>query len=171
MKDKIILLVATTKDGFIADKFGNGDFSSAEDKCQFRAFLHSDKCDCFLCGRKTAEEFITRLSYKPLFVLTTQQRENTSNCFFIKNLSELYTKMQELNLTSCALLGGAQTYHYFLDNNAVCEIHQTEENLYFREGVSLNLGQYLNNFDKTNTRTLSSNTKVFTYMRKQYIRE
>ena len=164
MENKIILLVATSKDGFIADQYGNGDFSSIEDKQQFRAFLHSNQCDCFVCGRKTAEEFKERLTYKPLFILSSKEGVNENNCVFIKNLADLYKEMKQRNLSRCALLGGAKTYHYFLANNAVQEIHQTEENLFFKKGVFLDLEQYTNNFSKVHIQTLSKNTRVITYI-------
>lgn len=166
MKSKITLLVATSKDGFIADSHGNGDFSSPEDKQQFRAFLRSDQCDCFACGRKTADEFKQRLTYKPLFILSSHKRENTGNNIFIQNIDELYQEMEKRNLTSCALLGGAETYKYFLRNNAIQEIRHTIENIYFNAGTSLNLEKYLDGFKKITTHTLSPNTIVITYRQK-----
>lgn len=166
MKNKIILLVATSKDGFIADSHGNGDFSSIEDKQQFRSFLHSPQCDCFVCGRKTADEFKQRLTYKPLFILTSTKQQNTDNNIFIHNIDELYQEMKKRGLFSCALLGGARTYHYFLQQNAVQEIRHTEENVIFNAGVALNLAKYLDNFKKITSHKLSPTTKLTTYIQK-----
>ncbi len=166
MKTKIILLAATSKDGFITDSHGNGDFSSIEDKQQFRAFLRSSQCDCFVCGRKTADEFKQRLTYKPLFILTSTPYLNTDNNIFIPDINRLYQEMEKRRLFSCALLGGAQTYHYFLQNNAVQEIRHTEENIIFNTGISLNLKKYLPDFTKITTHQLSPHTTMTTYIQK-----
>lgn len=170
MENKIILLAAISKDGFIADSYGNGNFSSAEDKQQFRLFLRSENCDCFVCGRKTAEEFKDRLRYKPLFVLSSQPKKNEDNYIFIKNLSELFHEMNERNLSKCALLGGAKTYHYFLDNNVVEEMRITEENLIFNNGVKFDIEKYLVRFRKIGVQHLSLTTQLLIFRKNQKIR-
>lgn len=163
---KTTLLVATSEDGFITDRYGNGDFSSPEDKIQFRAFLHSDAVDCFVCGRKTAEEFQERLTYKPLFVLTHKPLKPEENRIYITNLNELYQEMKKRELSRCTLLGGAQTYEYFLENNVVDEIRLTKENMVFEEGVHLDIEKQLPKFSQKEIKPLSKNTTLFIFEKK-----
>lgn len=163
------MIVAVSENGLIADENGNGDFSSAEDKHQLRAFLHGDECDCFVCGRKTADEFKKRLDYKPLFILTRHPKQDESNITYVSTLSDLFFKMQNMGLFKAALLGGAETYHAFLKENVVDKIILTRENTYFQNGLSLDLEKYIDAFELADVRKLGLQTEVSTYVRKSHL--
>lgn len=150
---KIVMCVAVSIDGKIADGNGNGDFSSADDKKQFREFLHSDAVDAFIAGRKTAEEFGNRLFYKPLYTLT--------NSFCGKYCFNDYKKLPDLNF---ALLGGLQTYQYFLCRKLVDEVRLTvEKNIFFGGGLDLKFSLYEKDFKILKKIDLSSNTELILY--------
>lgn len=163
----ITLIVATTRDFFIADTAGNGDFSSPEDKKQLRAYLHSSVCDSFICGRKTADEFKNRLTYKPLFILSKGTHKNNNNLIYVHDIPELLSEMKKRHLTKNVLLGGEQVYHLFLENNLVDEIRRTEENLFFQNGKKLNWMLYERQFQCDKVKKISHNTNLFIYHRKR----
>lgn len=166
-KINFILSVAFSTDYFIADQCGNGDFSSTEDKEQFRSFLRSDECDCFVCGRKTAEEFKSRLTYKPLFIFTHQKKENRDNYTYVYSLQELFQCMQRQKLYNCALLGGASIYEYFLKKKTVSSIRLTQEDIIFEKGTFLNLEKYLEDFKLTEVKKIGSHTRLSLFSIKQ----
>lgn len=150
---KIVMCVAISSDGKIADGKGNGDFSSVEDKKQFREFLHSDAVDAFIAGRKTAEEFGKRLCYKPLYILT--------NSYVGKYCFNDYGKLSDLNF---ALLGGLKTYQYFLLKGLVDEVRLTvEKNIFFGAGLHFDFSLYEKNFKVVNKIDLSSKTELILY--------
>ena len=117
---KIVMCVAVSSDGKIADANGNGDFSSVEDKKRFREFLHSDAVDAFIAGRKTADEFKDRLYYKPLYVLT-------NSCVG----KYCFNDRARLPDFIFALIGGLKTYHYFLSEKLFDEVTFTVEKTIF----------------------------------------
>lgn len=160
---ELILSVATSKDGFIADKYGNGDFSSPEDKAQFRAFLKT--CDGFVCGRKTADAFAERLMFRPLFVLSKGPRINP-HYIYISSLEEFYEELQKRDLHKIALLGGKETYDYFLERSCVTSIRLTTEGCSLFEGLSLNLESYLKDFTPPQIKRLSAQTTFSSFQRK-----
>lgn len=150
---KIVMCVAVSSDGKIADGNGNGDFSSMEDKKQFREFLHSNEVDAFIAGRKTAEEFRERLCYKPLYVLT-------NSCVGKYCFSEV-ARLPDLNF---ALLGGAEAYKYFLLKGLVDEVRLTaEKDIFFGAGLSLDFSLYRKNFEIVKRIDLSSRTEFTIY--------
>ena len=163
---EIILSVATSKDGFIADKYGNGDFSSPEDKEQFRAFLRT--CDAFVCGRKTADAFAERLTFKPLFVLSKGPRTDP-RYIYISSIKELSSELKKRDLHKVALLGGKETYDYFLRQNCVTGIRLTTEGCSLSEGLALNLKPYLKDFSSPQIKHLSAQTTFSSFQRKSEI--
>ncbi len=164
---QITLFAAISANGFIADENGNGDFSSPEDKNHLRSFLNSKACDCFICGRKTAEEFQDRLSSKPLLILTHQKKENTDNRIYFSTLDELDRILKAKNLSDPTLLGGAETYSFFLENGYVDRIVLTTENVRFNAGKSLDLQRFRNDFFFKKRSRLSEKTTVSFYQRKK----
>ncbi len=164
---QITLLAAVSADGFIADKTGNGDFSSPEDKAHLRSFLNSDTCDCFICGRKTAEEFQDRLTLKPLLILTHHKKENCANKIYFSTIEDLNNILQEKSLSRPVLLGGAETYSFFFERQLVDRIVLTTENIRFNGGKRLDLERLKNDFYLKETRCLSERTNVSFYHRKK----
>ncbi len=150
---KIVMCAVLSADGKIADSNGNGDFSSVEDKKQFRDFLHSSAVDAFIAGRKTAEEFGDRLYYKPLYILT--------NSFRGKSYFDDYKRLPNLNF---ALLGGFQTYQYFLSEKLVDEVRLTvEKNIFFGGGLDLDFSLYEKDFKVLKKMDLSYKTELILY--------
>ncbi|MGN0929616.1 MAG: dihydrofolate reductase family protein [Alphaproteobacteria bacterium] len=150
---KIVMCVALSLDAKIADSNGNGDFSSIEDKKQFREFLHSNEVDAFIAGRKTADEFRDRLCYKPLYTFT--------NSCVGKYCFNDYKMLPDLNF---ALLGGAKTYKYFLSKKLVDEVRLTvEKNILFGDGLSFDFALYQKDFEVVKETALSGKTVLIIY--------
>ncbi len=162
----ISLIVAVTKDFFIADLNGNGNFSSLEDKKQLRAYLHSSACDCFICGRKTAVEFKERLTFKPLFVFSKRFHENIGNLIFVRNIPELFEQMTKRKLINGVLLGGVEIYDLFLKEQIVDEVRITKENLIFQNGKKFSWENYQSQYHCEHVKKLSSQTKLYFYRKK-----
>lgn len=154
-------------DGFIADDMGNGNFSSPEDKAHLRFFLRSAECDSFICGRKTADEFQDRLTYKPLFILTRSPRSPENNKSYFTGYDDLSALLNQRELTAPALLGGAETYAYFLEKKLVDRVILTIENFRFYRGKSLDFSRFQSDFDLQKTKRLSERTSVWRYQRKR----
>lgn len=164
---QITLFAAVSADGFIADETGNGNFSSPEDKAHLRSFLNSDACDCFICGRKTAEEFQDRLTLKPLLILTRRKTENSANKIYFSTIEDLNNILQEKSLSRPVLLGGAETYSFFLERTFVDIVVLTTENIRFNGGKRFDLERLQNDFCLKETRRLSERTSVSFYQRKK----
>jgi len=154
-------------DGFIADDMGNGDFSSPEDKAHLRFFLRSNECDCFICGRKTAEEFQDKLAFKPLLVLTHMPRLTDRNQLFFKDSADLEYLLRIKELNTPALLGGAETYAFFLEKSLVNRVILTVENRRFYRGKSLDFSHFQSDFVLEKTERLSEQTSVYHYQKRR----
>ena len=165
---QITLLAATSLDGFIADDMGNGNFSSREDKAHLHFFLRSHECDCFICGRKTAEEFQDRLRFKPLLILTHSPKLPEKNIFCFTDLNELEYLLNQNGLNNPVLLGGAETYVYFLENNLIDRVVLTVENLRFYRGKSLDFQRFQSKFDLEKIKPLSEQTSVYYYQKRRF---
>ena len=152
-------------DGFIADDMGNGNFSSPQDKAHLRFFLRGPECDCFICGRKTAEEFQDRLTYKPLLVLTRTPRLSEGNKIFFTGLDDLDRLLNQTGLSAPALLGGAETYALFLENKRVDRAILTTENVRFYRGKSLDFPRFASGFKQDGTKKLSEHTFISFYQK------
>lgn len=164
---QITLIAATSLDGFIADDTGNGNFSSPQDKAHLRFFLRGSECDCFICGRKTAEEYQDRLTFKPLLVLTHTPRPSDGNKTYFTDMDDLDRILNRTGLTAPALLGGAETYAFFLENKRVDRIILTTENIRLYRGKSLDFQRYQQNFDLEKTKRLTENTFVSHYLKRR----
>ena len=163
---QITLLAATSLDGFIAGDTGNGNFSSPEDKAFLRFFLRSSACDCFICGSKTAKEFQDKLNFKPLLVFTHTTKQAEGNKLYFTDKEDLQRLLALKGLNAPALLGGAETYAYFLENRLVDRVILTVENFCFYRGKSLDFSRYQQSFEPEETKKLSERTRVFHYRKK-----
>ncbi len=165
---QITLLAATSLDGFIADDMGNGNFSSREDKAHLRFFLRSNECDCFICGRKTAEEFQDRLTFKPLLVLTHFPKPPQKNIIYFNDTNKLENLLNQTGLNAPVLLGGAETYTYFLEKSHIDRVILTVENFRFYRGKNLDFSRFQQNFILEKTKRLSEQTSVYYYQKRRF---
>ena len=135
---RCIAIAAVTIDGKIALDSGHfSDWTSKEDK----DFLHEmlDKSDVVIVGNNTYKTAIEPLSKRNCIVFTASVRtsEHKSDMLTYCNpassdcipLMEKYEKV--------AVLGGTQTYTYFLENDLLDELYLTIEPIIFGRGLNL----------------------------------
>jgi len=143
---RCIAIAAATIDGKIALDSGHfSDWTSPEDK----DFLHKmlDESDVVVVGNNTYKTALEPLSKRNCIVFTASVRTSehkgdmltycnpeSSDCI---PLMEKYEKV--------AVLGGTQTYTYFLENDLLDELYLTIEPVVFGRG--LNLFDTATNFD------------------------
>ncbi|OGG51542.1 hypothetical protein A2704_00795 [Candidatus Kaiserbacteria bacterium RIFCSPHIGHO2_01_FULL_54_36b] len=135
---RCIAIAAVTIDGKIALDAGHfSDWTSPEDK----DFLHEmlDRSDVVVVGNNTYKTALEPLSKRNCIVFTASVRtsEHKSNVLTYCNpassdcipLIEKYEKV--------AVLGGTQTYTYFLENDLLDELYITVEPVIFGRGLNL----------------------------------
>src|SRR3989344_7779493 len=143
---KYIAIAAITLDGKIAKNTHHmSDWTSKEDKIFMRAFL--DKCDVVIVGNNTYKTAIKPLSKRNCIVFSKSSNPpshkateglRSSNLTYVDpnktNVKKLITK---LGYRKIAILGGAQTYTYCLENNMMDELYLTIEPIVFGKGIDL----------------------------------
>lgn len=162
-KPRYIAIVAVTLDGKIAThekQFTN--WTSKEDKKFMRAFL--DASDVVIVGRNTYETAKKPLSKRNCIVLTRSVRgivQKKPNLVFInphtKRASHSARKennarsgvgvnpqktaiaeyIKERRYKTIAILGGTQTYTYFLEHKLIDELYLTIEPVIFGNGLPI----------------------------------
>lgn len=154
MSIKFIAIAAITIDGKIAkgpDHFSN--WTSKEDKVFMRALL--DKCDVVIVGNSTYKTAIKPLSkrncivfsksagHPPAIALGSSQwragriSESANLLYVNPRRTNVKKLIKKLGYKKIALLGGAQTYSYFLENNLLDELYLTIEPVIFGAGINL----------------------------------
>ena len=144
---KFIAIAAITIDGKIAKhKDHMSDWTSPEDKIFMRALL--DKCDVIIVGNNTYKTAVKPLSKRNCIVLSRVLNSpparggvrggGSNNLLYCNpaktNLKKLVTKLKYKKI---AILGGAQTYSFCLENNLIDEIYLTIEPIIFGSGINL----------------------------------
>jgi len=137
---KYIAIAAITIDGKIAKGPDHmSDWTSKEDKVFMRALL--SKCDVVIIGNNTYKTAIKPLSKRNCIVFSKsvdQPVRKSANLLYVNpDKVNLKLLIKKLGYKKIALLGGAQTYSWFLENNLLDEIYLTIEPLAFGGGVSL----------------------------------
>lgn len=160
MSIKFIAIAAITLDGKIArHKSHMSNWTSQEDKVFMRALL--DKCDCIIVGNNTYKTAIKPLSKRNCIVLTRaapllplgegarlarrsfsegrRADEGSSGKLLYCNPKKVGIKkiIRDHNYKTIAILGGAQTYTFCLENNMLDELYLTIEPVVFGEGINL----------------------------------
>lgn len=137
-------IAAVTIDGKIAlSSKHNSTWTSKEDK----DFLHKilDKSDVVIVGNNTYKAAKKPLSKRNCIVFTSKikdLKQANSNLLFVNPKKVKIEKVvNAYGYKKIALLGGAQTYTYFLKNNLLDEIYLTIEPLVFTTGINLFSGQ------------------------------
>ncbi len=135
---RCIAIAATTMDGKIALDAGHfSDWTSPEDK----DFLHKmlDESDVVVVGNNTYKTAIEPLSKRNCIVLTSSvatTERKSDNLLLWNPTTTTFTAVAGIYKTP-AILGGAQTYSYFLQNGLLDELYLTIEPLVFGRGISL----------------------------------
>lgn len=152
MSIKFIAIAAITLDGKIAKNSKHmSDWTSKEDKIFMRTLL--DKCDVIIVGNNTYMTALKPLSKRNCIVLTRGvnsppfkggvaraarrggEKIPPFYCNPVKtNLKKIIISK---NYKKIAILGGAQTYTFCLQNNMLDELYLTVEPLVFGEGINL----------------------------------
>lgn len=137
---RCIAIAAATIDGKIALDAGHfSDWTSREDK----DFLHEmlDKSDVVVVGNNTYKTAIEPLSKRNCIVLTssvaTTERKNEKLLLWNPAGISYASVLQNTEIETVAILGGTQTYTYFLENDLLDEIYLTIEPLVFGRGLPL----------------------------------
>jgi dihydrofolate reductase len=149
-KVKYIAIAAVTIDGKIAaHKNHMSDWTSKEDKTFMRALL--DKCDVVIVGNNTYRTAIKPLSKRNCIVFSKSEgrmnrkpasarasRDGSEHLMYINPAkTDVKNLIAKLKYRKVAILGGAQTYSYCLENNLLDEIYLTIEPLVFGKGINL----------------------------------
>jgi len=137
---KYIAIAAITIDGKIAKGLNHmSDWTSKEDKLFMRALL--SKCDVVIIGNNTYKTAIKPLSKRNCIVFSKSAGRpvrKSANLLYVNpkkiNFKSLITK---LGYKKIAILGGAQTYSWFLENNLIDELYLTIEPIIFGTGINL----------------------------------
>ena len=150
-KQKAIYLAiaATTIDGKIAkDSRHMSDWTSKEDK----DFLHEmlDTCDVVIIGNNTYKTAVKPLSKRNCIVFSRSVnqpiRKSEKLMYLNPEKSNIKTFIKNAGYKKIAILGGAQTYTYFLENNLLDEIYLTIEPIVFGGGINLFASKQTNDY-------------------------
>lgn len=146
------LVAGITLDGRIAGAEGDfSAYSSPEDT----AFLQQEisKADVLVMGRKTYEKHVTSAK-KPMIVFTTQakgglqlsEKDGHMLHLFSDTPDELINLCDALQYKNILCLGGAEVYHWFVENKLATDLYLTLEPYLFGQGRNLIHGGYLHHF-------------------------
>ena len=130
---KIVLYIAMSLDGYIADKFGgvdwlSGDGSDPENSGSYPEFINA--VDTVILGHNTYHQIITELSpdswpYEGMqsYVLTHHKQEDQNEIHFINaDMAALLTKLKQQDGKNIWLCGGADIIDQALKANLVDEL-------------------------------------------------
>ncbi len=148
------MIAGISLDGRIAGEDGDfSPYSSPED----RAFLQKkiQEADVLILGRKTYEKHVEKVK-KPLIIFTSQARsgleltEKDGQMLHLFNDSseELVNLCDALQYKKIACLGGAELYHWLLENKLATDLYLTLEPFVFGSGRNLLHGGYLSEYKK-----------------------
>lgn len=135
---RVVAIAAVTLDGRIALGPGHfSDWTSPEDKAFMRSLLA--EAGVVVVGNNTYKTAIEPLSKRNCIVLTGSIADSER-----KSEKLMYVNPEKVDLKSIlepyeivAVLGGAKTYSYFLQNKLLHELYLTIEPIVFGHGVSL----------------------------------
>lgn len=144
-KERYLAIAAATLDGKIAAHESHfSGWTSPEDKTFMRALL--SQCDVVIVGNSTYKTAKKPLSKRNCIVLTRSVRTTKQPA---PNLLYLNTKgaslkqiIKKAGYKKIAILGGAQTYSYCLENKMLTDLYLTIEPVIFGAGIPLFAGKY-----------------------------
>ncbi|MEK7156449.1 MAG: dihydrofolate reductase family protein [Patescibacteria group bacterium] len=167
---RCIAIAAVTIDGKIALDAGHfSDWTSPEDK----DFLHEmlDKSDVIVVGNNTYKTAIGPLSKRNCIVFTasvaTSERKSDTLAYCNPASSDCIPLMRKYE--KVAVLGGTQTYTWFLENDLLDELYLTIEPIVFGRGLNLfeSTEDVLAKFHLESTKPLNEKGSVLLHYLKQ----
>jgi dihydrofolate reductase len=127
---KVVLYIAVSLDGFIADANGDvswigGDGSNPEDPGTYQEFY--DCIDTVIIGKNTYNQIVTYLSPdkwvygdKTSYILTHHKNDNTENIIFTDdNISDLICKIRQNKGKDIWVCGGADIANQFISKGLI----------------------------------------------------
>ena len=144
-RSRYLAIAAVTLDGKIAaDEKHFSDWTSKEDKKFMRALL--DTCDVVIVGNSTYKTAKKPLSKRNCVVLTrsvkTTKRASENLLYLNTKSVSLKKTIEKAGYKKVAVLGGAQTYSYCLENGMLDDLYLTIEPLIFGAGIPLFNGKF-----------------------------
>jgi dihydrofolate reductase len=138
MKPHVVAIAAMTIDGKIALHSKHlTDWTSREDKSFLRAVL--DDYEVIVLGNNTYEVAGSVFSKRKCIVLTrsgrTTEDKHGNLTYLNPEISSIEGALEPFG--KVALLGGTQTYTYFLERNLIDELYLTIEPVVFGKGLDL----------------------------------
>jgi len=138
MKAQVVAIAAMTIDGKIALHSRHfTDWTSREDKSFLRAVL--DDYEVIVLGNNTYQIGGAAFSKRKCIVLTrsnqTAQGKDGNLIFWSPTISSIEAVLEPFR--KVALLGGTQTYSYFLERDLIDELYLTIEPVVFGKGLNL----------------------------------
>ncbi len=146
---RVILYIATSVDGFIADKDGGVDWlpsasnNDEQDEFGYQALL--DRIDTIIMGSKSYEQILTFGDWawtdKTSYVFTTRSFSSQTHAYFYnKSPGELIATLNNAkNDKDIWLLGGAELIKAFARKNLIDDCIITEVPTVLHEGIILDL--------------------------------
>jgi dihydrofolate reductase len=164
-----ILYIATSKDGFIADKDGGVDWlPQASDQTEdfgYQTLL--DRVDNIFMGSKSYEQILTFGEWawpdKTTYVFTSKNlKPANSSIKIIKDTPHDF--MKNFDSGNSWLLGGAELVQSFAKDGLIDEVILTVVPTILKEGIKLNLD--LHDFKKTSMKKFKNDIEMNIYHRK-----
>ena len=159
---KIVLYIAMSLDGYIADKLGNvswicGDGSEPKNAGSYDNFIQT--VDSVILGYKTYYQIITELSpkawpydSKTSYVITHNNLENKENIIFCDNLYELIKTLKNKNGKDIWICGGSEIVNQLIDFNLIDKFYITIIPTILGDGIKL----FKKHKEKINLKFISS---------------
>lgn len=129
---KVVLYIATSLDGYIADKNSgvswlSGDGSDNENMGSYQKFYET--IDTVISGYNTYHQIVTELSPenwvysdKKTYVITHRKQQNTHNILFTDDLISLVEKLKGEQGKDIWICGGASVINQLLSYNLIDKI-------------------------------------------------
>lgn len=147
MNRKIILYIAISMDGFIADKQGSVAWLDAFQDIQNTYSYHDfiQEIDTVILGMTTYQQIIHELSpnqwvYEDMdsYVITHKPHQNQKNIFFTSDpIEQLVKTLRQKEGKAIWLCGGANLVNQFMKLNLIDEYHLTIMPYFLGKGIRL----------------------------------